>query len=841
MTAAPLPPAPLGPRLVPLHTVTAAGACSCGKDDCGSPGKHPRTEHGLHDASADPAQLAEWARLWPDANIGRLTGYGLVVLDVDAGKGGLERLAELEAVHVALPTTQTVRTGGGGLHLWFRVPAPHGNGRGVLPKGIDVRGDGGYVVAPPSRHASGRRYEWEPGKGPTDVEIADLPAWLWTAIKAERRRPEPQAQPRMQLVTGVYERARKYLAKCEPAISGSGGHTTTFAVAVKIVVGFGLGAADGFDLLWSDYNPRCVPPWSAHDLRRKCDEAADKGDMAWGELAARELPSRPLPPSAPTPPPEWADIPPGEPPADEEAMADDVKPKKGRKPAPVPSDDDRRPVIRITVAEDVVNTQAAHALADETGLFARNRRLVRIGFPDARPGGLDLDPTAPLIDTYPPSILRETLARRIKWEKWDSRADDWIPSRPPPWCIAALMDHGAWPVPTLMGLVEAPVLRADGSILTASGYDTETGLYLLGDLAVDVPERPTQDDAQDAAARVLEIVHDVPFASPEHRASWLAAALTPFVRWAFRGPAPLFLVDANVRGAGKGLCCDLIGILATGRVMHPSSTPADDPEEMRKFIGSVVQRGSSLVLLDNVAGRLGCAPLESALTTTDFADRELGTQKQITGMLMATWFATSNNAALSSDMVRRTQHIRLDCPDERPENRTGFRFDNVREHTRQHRAALVSDLLTILRAWVVAGRPRPVRLLGSFEGWSGIVPQAVVFAGLPDPCSTSAELEERADDAMADLRPVLTHWPYGADGAPIWFRASELVERATREGIDLFAEALRGLFVGGKPPSPKGLGKILSRHARRRVGGRMLEVRPANQNPDKIARWAAIT
>ena len=155
--------------VLPMQTVGENGGCSCGLAECSSPGKHPvghLVRHGVHDASANADQVAGWWRARPDANIGLATGGpgGVVALDVDAGKGGLEELRRLEAEHGALPITARSRTGGGGLHLLFRNPDGHGPVRNSvcgLGPGIDVRGDGGCIVLPPSRHASGAAYAWE--------------------------------------------------------------------------------------------------------------------------------------------------------------------------------------------------------------------------------------------------------------------------------------------------------------------------------------------------------------------------------------------------------------------------------------------------------------------------------------------------------------------------------------------------------------------------------------------------------------------------------------------------------------------------------------------------------
>jgi hypothetical protein len=127
-------------------------------------GKRPMTKNGFHDATADVVRIRQWWERHPDHNIGMPTGAvsGLWVLDVDVDKGGIASFLELIQTHGALPATATVRTGGGGWHFYFAYPGfPVKCSASVIAPGIDVRGDGGYVVAPPSLHVSGNRYHFE--------------------------------------------------------------------------------------------------------------------------------------------------------------------------------------------------------------------------------------------------------------------------------------------------------------------------------------------------------------------------------------------------------------------------------------------------------------------------------------------------------------------------------------------------------------------------------------------------------------------------------------------------------------------------------------------------------
>ena len=162
-------------------------------------GKIPATTHGCKDATTDPAKIAEWWGGGSTYNIAIATGGGIVVLDVDAdherGKYGDETLADLERQHGKLPDTWTCLTGGGGVHYYFACDDPALTvGAGFAP-GLDYRGAGGYVIAPPSIHPStGRVYEWEASSTPTSVSLANLPDWLHRLMLQGKRDKPKQAK-----------------------------------------------------------------------------------------------------------------------------------------------------------------------------------------------------------------------------------------------------------------------------------------------------------------------------------------------------------------------------------------------------------------------------------------------------------------------------------------------------------------------------------------------------------------------------------------------------------------------------------------------------------------------
>ena len=164
--------------------------CSCGRGSrCDNPAKHPMARlapNGLNDATAD---LDRVRHLWdcaPEANIGIACSIDCVVLDLDPRHGGDAALVDLQQRHGEMPVTWQATTGGGGSHYYFRAETEVRNSASKIGPGIDVRGAGGYVVAPPSLHVSGNRYAWKSGRSPADVTLSVMPKWLVEAAQSTK-------------------------------------------------------------------------------------------------------------------------------------------------------------------------------------------------------------------------------------------------------------------------------------------------------------------------------------------------------------------------------------------------------------------------------------------------------------------------------------------------------------------------------------------------------------------------------------------------------------------------------------------------------------------------------
>ena len=324
---------------------------------------------------------------------------------------------------------------------------------------------------------------------------------------------------------------------------------------------------------------------------------------------------------------------------------------------------------------------------------------------------------------------------------------------PSKWLIEGVSTRGDYSgdVRRLDAIITAPTLRPDGTILQAAGYDAQTGLlYIPGDSFPRVPQNPTIDDARQAAEMLLNVVADFEFESESDRAAWVALVLTYIGRPAIDGCTPFFAVTATTPGAGKSLAVDAGSEIAYGRPAARKPFSGKD-EETQKAITATALEALPAVLMDNLDRPLGGAPLDAALTALTWSDRVLGFSKTTGDLPLKTvWSGTGNNVRYKGDFARRVLPIRLATSCERPEERTGFEHPNLLAWVRDNRPKLAVAALTILRAYVVAGRPeQPGGKWGSFDEWSDLVRGSIVWCGLADPLVTRETAKD--DDASGAI------------------------------------------------------------------------------------------
>ena len=506
-----------------------------------------------------------------------------------------------------------------------------------------------------------------------------------------------------------------------------------------------------------------------------------------------------------------------------------------------------RPTILIDTEEHRVVCEAIAALTADPNLYQRGGMLVRVLHEAQVRDGIMRSRNSAMIGAVPLPNLRERLTCCAKFARYDRNGEE-KRAHPAVWLVNAVDARGEWPgIRPLVGVSDAPVLRPDGSVWQKRGYDPVTCvLYEPASEFPIIPDNVGIGEARAAMSELMDVVGDFRFEGEEHKAAWLAALLTPLARYAFDGPTPLFLIDANIRGAGKGLLAQCIGLIVLGREM-PVSSYSHDSTEMRKKITSIAIAGDRMILFDNLEGVFGNDALDRALTSTRWKDRILGKSQEIELPLIPSWYATGNNVQVSADTIRRIIHIRLDVLDEHPEDRTGFRHQNLLKWIAEHRTRLLTQAITILAAYLRAGRPsQTLTPFGSFEGWSSIAREAVVWVGLSDPCLTRTKLVEAADQTIDALRQLMAAWSeyYGTGTDVVVAEMLRSLYPPQREDTpsDASGVAMRTALENltncspGKTPISRRVGNRLRKFRRRVVDGLMLDQAPGRTKQGRVWR-----
>jgi putative DNA primase/helicase len=467
--------------------------------------------------------------------------------------------------------------------------------------------------------------------------------------------------------------------------------------------------------------------------------------------------------------------------------------------------------------------QAESALrgrSEEFKIFQRGGELVRAFCLPARHDDRHLRrPRGSVqLESLSSTALTEVFNRIAKWRRKNSRGIVVRLDCPPKIAAIYLSRTGSWRVPVLTGIISAPILREDGSVLDKSGYDAATGLYLVSDEdSPAIPERPTRADGEAAVQTILAPFAEFPFVTDADRAVHVACILTAIQRPLLRA-CPIFGYSAPMQRSGKSLLAESVAIITTGKPA-PASAISGDREEIRKMITSVLREGHSIINLDNVEHPLASADLAKAITQPEYQDRALGTNRMFRLPTSVLWTATGNNLAFRKDLSSRALLCRIDPTMERPEERT-FKIEGLKEFLTENRTRLISAALTILRAYHVAGRPRQqVKPWGGFDNWSASIREPLVWLGLADPCKTRETVltdDPEREESLAALHAV--HVEFGDDEF-----TTKRIMRHCNTSVTL-RTAMEAVAAGRhKEIDSRSLGWWLRRNHDRILGGLRLE------------------
>jgi hypothetical protein len=337
-------------------------------------------------------------------------------------------------------------------------------------------------------------------------------------------------------------------------------------------------------------------------------------------------------------------------------------------------------------------------------------------------------------------VTASTLASRVQY-RYDcyrvvKRGDQWVQT-------PALFPARAARVPVdvpdelphlrrLRGVIHTPVLRPDGTLLTAPGYDPATGLLHLpqpGLTVPPVPDRPTHLDVKTAVALLEEMVAGFPFVTAHHRANYLGLLFTPLLRTLAPPPYKLGAIEAHQPGSGKSLLATILRTIHGGVVR--SELPADEAELSKQLAAILMVTTGPVVTWDNVSGLVRSSVLAGLLTERTLSDRPLGVTDFRSFANDRLWTVTGNNMALGGDLSRRTIGVLIDPGVPQPEKREDFAIPNLAEWVENRRGELLAALLTVIRAWVLEGQPVARAGSDGYARWVGSVRAILTLAGIP--------------------------------------------------------------------------------------------------------------
>lgn len=481
----------------------------------------------------------------------------------------------------------------------------------------------------------------------------------------------------------------------------------------------------------------------------------------------------------------------------------------------------RRIVLGADLAASVAS--AVDALGRAGRVYQRAGRLVDVAH---LPGGA-------LVRALTPASLRLRMAEAAEWHRPSEDGDGRRTTtrvQPPADLAGVVLEAGEWAIRDLIGIAPGPLVRPDGSMADAPGYDEATRWYLDQDPSGWVPDDASlcREVADVALDQLRELTEHYPCATNADRSALISGLLTAIGRTAIDGPSPLHLVHATTAGSGKTLWVDVVSRIATG-APAARMPPSDNEDEERKRITSILLGGAPIVLVDNVAGSLGGASLDALLTSRVWTDRILGSSEMVRLPVTCAIFATGNNVTVRGDLARRTIPARLEPREERPEQRDGL--PDLEAIATRDRAALLRAALTVILAYMREPERVQCRPIGSYSAWSRIAREPLIWLGMADPLDAQDALRGIADVA-ADTAASILSAIVGVHGYGSW--AARDLGALYRDHEIRIAIEEAGL-VRGRDVDARALGYWLRRTRGRNIGGMVLE--DAGTGHGNTRRW----
>jgi hypothetical protein len=516
--------------------------------------------------------------------------------------------------------------------------------------------------------------------------------------------PRHSVPPQNLTVKEKIRQARDWLVRQKPAIEGDGGDNHTYTICCFLRIGFDLSEDEAMVAL-TPWNARCTPPWTEKDLRQKLRNAERSGQ-------------------------------------DKQARGSQLEPAR------------IRIVLRGGAITSIIDTVESALVESPIQIYQRGNVLTRPVVIDyARDDTVQRSAGSIVLMSVRDLWLREQMGKVARWVRVTSAGKKQLID-PPVEYARTLLERNDWRFPTLRGIVTAPTLDRDGRIVAAPGFDEPSGLlldYHVGTFPP-VPESPTREQARAALDLLGHPLRSFPFVSDAAQSVALSALLTALVRPSLR-TSPLHGYDAPTAGSGKSMLAEAVGLLASG-TRPPAMSQSTSVDEDQKRLAAVLFAGDSVIHIDNCERAIQGEFLCSLLTQEDVQARVLGHSEMRKIPCTALVLASGNNLTFAGDATRRAVICRLDAQVERPDTRE-FDFD-VHDEIRMARPELVVAGLTVLRAYIVAGRPVKLQPMGSFNDWEWIR-GALVWLDRADPADTRLAILDN-DPQKSELLEMMELW-----------------------------------------------------------------------------------
>lgn len=404
-----------------------------------------------------------------------------------------------------------------------------------------------------------------------------------------------------------------------------------------------------------------------------------------------------------------------------------------------------------------------------------------------------------------------------------------------------------WKFPPLVGLTDIPILRPDGTILDKAGYDQATGLYYEPASELHIPPlplHPTRQDALRARDNAFDFLSQFPYAGQADRANACALFLSSVLS-EFFDLSPMAYIDAATLGSGKSLLAQSFSLIVQGHRMANIRMLRSNEKELRKQLTAKLSMGCRVLILDTIHFPLHSGILEEFLTDTVWTDRLCMTNTKMLEFdkKRVVTLVTGNHLVIKGALSRRCFRIRLDAGVSHPwERAITYRHDLPLPDVARHRGDILAALLTMARAWYLAGQPlAQSNDKADFGQWKRVMGGILQFLDITGFLGNEQALYDDAAPEEASWELFLQTWRATTENA---ITVKELVERLQADPTfcDMLPEPLARHYHGKNGPNVRGIGYALSTYRDMPFGqSNSRLIKGARDTVKKQDRWKVVT